>query len=223
MKSRIATLALLSAVSLSHAGDIPEPVQNPVSIGDSWTFKRSGKGETTIESRIVFKIAQQGPNNKFVVQALPGEVSGLVRTTWRNAGTVDMDACIIDFFGGGSLGITNSCNTTFVAGMDWNTEETDKGIRTIQRHKVIGSEEVTVGAGKFSATRIESDWEVAKLLNPGKTPARYAPPLRHRFTYWYAPETKTMVKTEREFRNAAGAVEMRSTDELQGFRVQKPR
>ena len=223
MKSSIVTLALLSALSISHAGDIPEPVQNPVSIGDSWTFKRSGKGETTIQSRIIFKIAQQGANNKFTVQALSGEVSGRVPTTWRNAGAVDTDACIIDFFGGGTLGITNSCHTTFVPGMDWNTEENDKGTRTIQRHLVIGPEEVTVGAGRFSATRIESHWEVAKLLNPGKTPAKYGPPLRHHFTYWYAPETKTMVKTEREFRNAAGAVEMRSTDELQGFRVQKPR
>ena len=223
MKSCIATLALLSAISISHASDIPEPVQNPVSIGDSWTFKRSGKGETTIQSRIIFKIAQQGPNNKYMVQALSGEVSGRVPTKWRNAGSVDMDACIIDFFGGGSLGITNSCKTTFVPGMDWNTEETDKATRTIQRHQVIGPEEVTVGAGRFTATRIESHWEVAKQSNPGKTPAKYAAPLRHHFTYWYAPETKTMVKTEREFRNAAGAVEMRSTDELQGFRVQKPR
>ena len=107
--------------------------------------------------------------------------------------------------------------------MDWNTEETDKGVRTVQRHLVIGPEEVTVGAGTFRAIKIESRWEVAKIDNPGKSPARYAAPQRYQFTYWYAPAAKTMVKTEREFRDAAGAVEMRSTDELEAFRVQRKR
>jgi hypothetical protein len=223
MKTCSTFAALLLAASLSHAAEFPETVQKPVSIGDSWTFKRTGKGEHVNQSRILFKIAQQGPANKYVVQSLPGEVSGRGPTAWRNAGTVDMDTCMIDFFGGGSLGITDSCNTTFVPGMDWNTEEIDKDIRTIQRHQVIGPEEVTVAAGTFMAIKIESHWEVAKITNPGKTPAKYGPPLRHHFLYWYVQDAKTMVKTEREFRNIAGAIDMRSTDELEAFRVQKTR
>ncbi len=223
MKTSITAIALLLATTLSQAADIPEAAQQPVSIGDSWTFKRVATGEITVQSRIIFKIAQQAANNQYVFQSLPGEVSGRGTTVWRNAGRVDMDACMIDFFGGGTLGITNSCGTTLVPGMDWNTEETDKGTRTTQRYQVIGPEEVTVGAGTFNAIKIESHWEVAKLLNPGKAAPKYAAPLRYRFVYWYAPITKTMVKTEREFRNSAGVIDTRSTDELQGYRLQKPR
>jgi hypothetical protein len=223
MRTATTLFALLFGTTLAHAGDIPEPPLNPVSIGDSWTFKRVAKGEVTVQSRIIFKIAQQGPDNQYVYQSLPGEVSGRGPTAWRNAGRVDMDACMIDFFGGGTLGITHSCSTSFEPGMDWNTEQTDKGTRTTQRYQVVGPEEVTVGAGTFQAIKIESHWEVAKALNAGKPPLKYGAPLRYHFVYWYVPETKTMVKTEREFRNLAGAVDTRSTDELEAFRVHKPR
>ncbi len=223
MNNMIPAIALLLASTLSHAGEIPEPAQEPVSIGDSWTFKRTGKGETTHLSRIIFKIARQSADSQYQVQSLAGEVSGKVPTTWRDAGKIDMDSCMIDFFGGGTLGITHSCSTSFAPGMDWNTEQTDKGVRTLQRYQVIGLEEVTVGAGTFRATRIESQWEVSNVLNPGRKPLKYGAPQRYQFTYWYAPETKTMVKTEREFRNSAGVLEMRSSDELEAFRVQKKR
>jgi hypothetical protein len=223
MKTSIAAIALLLVAGISCAAEYPDPVQEPVSIGDSWTFKRTAKGQSTTTSRVIFKIAQQGPNNQYVVQTLPAEVSGRGPTAWRNAGTVDMDACMIDFFGGGTLGITHSCNTTFTPGMDWNTESTEKGVRTTQRFEVIGPEEVTVGAGSFMATRIESHWEVASVLNSGKAPLKYASPQRYHFTYWYVPETKTMVKTEREFTSANGVTDIRSTDELDAFRVKKTR
>ena len=223
MKTVTTAIALLLASALCHAADFPEPQQNPVSIGDSWTFKRVAKGEITVQSRAIFRIAQQGADNEYVVKSLPGEISGKGPTVWHDAGRVDMDACMIDFFGGGMLGITHSCSTSFVPGMDWNTEVSDKASRTTQRYQVIGPEEVTVGAGSFQAIKIEAHWEVAKVLNPGKTPLKYGAPLRYHFFYWYAPETKTMVKSEREFRNSAGAVDTRSTEELQAFRVQKPR
>jgi hypothetical protein len=223
MKIILSAIALVLTTVLCQAAEFPEPAQEPLNIGDSWTFKRVAKGENVNQSRIIFKIAQQGADNQYIYQSLSGEVSGKTPTTWRNAGKIDMDSCMIDFFGGGQLGLTHSCSTPLVPGMDWNTEETDKGVRTIQRYQVIGQEEVTVGAGTFRATRIESQWEVAKVLNPGKLPLKYAPPLRYQFTYWYVPETKTMAKTEREFRNSAGAVDMRSTDELEAFRVMKKR
>lgn len=219
----VTAIALFLTASLGHAADIPETVPLPVTIGDSWTFKRTTVGQVTLLSRIIFKIAQQGPSNQYIYQSLPGEVSGRGPTAWREAGRVDMDACMIDFFGGGSLGITHSCTTAFTPGMDWNTEETAKGSKTSQRYEVVGRENVTVGAGEFNAIKIESHWEVAKALNPGRTPLKYGPPQRYHFVYWYAPETKTMVKTEREFRTSTGALESRVTDELQAFRVQKPR
>ena len=223
MKTGLAAAALLLAMATSAAAEFPDPALTPVGIGDSWTFKRTATGQSSNVSRIIFKIAQQGPSNQYIIQSLPAEVSGRGPTAWRNAGTIDMDACMIDFFGGATLGITNSCNTAFTPGMDWNTEETSQGARTAQRYQIIGPEAVTVGAGNFQAIRIESQWEVAKVLNAGKSPLKYAAPQRYLFTYWYAPETRTMVKTEREFRNAAGTVEVRSTDELEAFRAMKKR
>ena len=223
MKTVSTAIALLLASAVCRAADIPDPPQNPVALGDSWTFKRLAKGAVTVQSRTIFRIAQQGPDNQYLVKSLPGEVTVKGPTAWRDAVRVDMDACMIDFFGGGMLGITHSCGTTFVPGMDWNTEVTDKGTRTTQRYQVIGPEDVTVSAGTFQAIKIEANWEVAKVLNPGKAPLKYGTPQRYHFFYWYAPETKTMVKTEREFRNSAGVVDARSTEELQAFRLQKRR
>lgn len=223
MKTTLTAIALLVVMGRSAGAEFPDPPQQSVGIGDSWTFKRTAKGQSLNVSPIIFKMAQQGPNNQYIVQSLPGEVSGRGPTAWRNAGTIDMDACMIDFFGGATLGITNSCNTVFSPGMDWHTEETKQDVRTVQRYQVIGPEEVTVEAGTFRAIRIASQWEVAKVVNPGKSPHKFAAPQRYQFTYWYAPETKTMVKTEREFRNAAGTVEVRSTEELQAFRLMKKR
>ena len=221
MKTSIAAIALLLITSLSQASDCPELKQNPVSIGDSWTFKRVFQGGHTSDARILFKITGQAGDNKYKVQTLTGVVNGLLPTAWRNAGTADMDSCMNDFFGGGSLGILDSCNTTFTAGMDWTTEESDKGVKTTQRYQVIGQEEVTVGGGSFMATKIEGEWDVAKGAGSGKSSAKSGAP-RHHVIYWYAPGAKTMVKTEREVRNAAGVVTLRTTDELESFRVQRP-
>lgn len=223
MKTSFAAIALCFSTAITQAGDIPEPVQQPVSIGDTWTFKRTAKGQSTVVTRKIFKISQQGPGNQYIYQSLEGEINGIVPTRWRDAGKIDADACMADFFGGASLGITNTCKTAFVPGMDWTTEEIVKGTRTSQRNKVLGTEEVTVGAGSFHAIKIESQWEIAKVLNPGRTPLKFGAPERYHFVYWYAPETKTMVKTEREYRTSSGAVTSRATDELEAFRVQKPR
>lgn len=223
MKTAFTAIALLLVTLVSQAEDIPETPQHPVSIGDSWTFKRVSKGQITVQSRTIFKIAEQGADDQYIIKSLSGEVSGNGPTVWRQAGRVDTDTCMIDFFGGSTLGITHSCSTAFVPGMDWNTEAINKETRTTQRYQVIGEDEVTVGAGTFQALKIESHWEVAKAVNTGKASPKYGPPLRYHFVYWYAPETKTMVKAEREFRNPAGAVETRSTDELEAFRVQNPR
>lgn len=223
MKTSIVAIALGLTTALTQAADIPEPVQQPVSIGDSWTFKRTAKGQSIVVSRTIFKIAEQAPNNKYIYQSMRAEIDGIRPANWRNAGKIDMDSCMTDFFGGGSLGITNTCKTTFVPGMDWTTEETVNGVKTSQRNKVIGPEEVTVGAGSFQAVKIESHWDVTRVLNPGRTPAKYGATERYYFVYWYAPEAKTMVKTEREYRTGSGAVTSRATDELDAFRLQKPR
>jgi hypothetical protein len=221
MKTSIFASALLLATTLSHAAPLDAP--QAVSIGDSWTFQRVATGAATVQTRTIFKITGQGPDNQYVFKSLGGSVNGIVPTLWREGGSVDMNTCMIDFFGGGTLGIINSCGTSFQPGMDWNTEQVENNVRTTQRYEVGETEEISVPAGNFKAIKIEAHWEVAKVLNPGKTPVKTGPAQRYHFRYWYAPETKTMVKSIREFRNAGGTVTSRTTDELQTFRLIRPR
>lgn len=223
MKTTIGAIALLLSTSLAHAGATSDLANQPVSVGDSWTFLRVATGAATVQNRTIFKITGSAPDNQLVYKSLPGAVNGIGPALWRKGGTVDASACMIDFFGGGTLGILNSCNTTFRPGMDWQTEDVENGVRTTQRYEVIGTEEVSVPAGSFKAIKIEAHWEVAKVLHPGKTPVQTGTPQRYHFKYWYAPETKTMVKTVREFYNLGGALASRTTDELQTFRLSRPR
>jgi hypothetical protein len=213
-------IVIALAAAVAQAADTPPPVNRPVAIGDTWTFKRTVKAPTTTnQTRIIFKIAHQGAKDKYVYQSLPGQVGTRERLAWRNAGEVDMGACLVDFLGGASLGLANTCSTDLVPGMDWTTEVVEDGVRTSQRHEVIGPEDVAVGAGTFSAIKISSRWEVAGAASQSKGSAKYGAPRRYHFVYWYVPEIKSMAKVEREFRGANGNVESNVTDELQAFRV----
>lgn len=118
---------------------------------------------------------------------------------------------MVDFFGTGSLGITNSCATTFSPGMDWTTENVVKGKRVLQRYEVVDTELITVAAGSFQAVKIEAYWHGADAKGAAPKPT-------HHMTYWYAPEARAMVKVQREFLNTRGKVESHATEELERFR-----
>lgn len=214
MKHAMLTLALVMGSALARAddADVTAPRPDPVVAGQTWTYKQVVKTPAgTTESRTIFRVAPAG-GEKLLVESMPAQLNGRP-TVWRKRHPIDNDSCMVDFFGTGSLGITNSCATTFTPGMDWTTESMVKGVRVQQRYQVLDNELITVSAGAFQAVKIEAFWEArnARKTGVGKP--------THHITYWYAPETRTMVKVHREYLNAAGAVESESTEELERYRA----
>lgn len=200
------TLALASAFACADDTPAPAPGPEPVAAGQTWTYKRIVKTPAgTTESRTIFRVAQQGAG--LIVESMPAALTGRP-TIWHKGPAIDNDSCMVDFFGAGSLGITSSCTTTFSPGMDWTTEHVIKGTRLMQRYEVVDTDLTTVAAGSFHAAKIVGEWQNAASRK-----------LTHRVTYWYAPETRAMIKVHREFLNSKGAVESESTEELERFRA----
>jgi hypothetical protein len=214
----LATLTCLTA-TLAHAADVEFPPPPPVSVGDSWTYKKTVKNANNPGKSVVnYKITSKTADNKLVYQMMLADVSVRTPMKWRDAGQVDADACLIDFGAGGTLGLQKTCEVKFVQGMDWDTEETVDGTRSKRRYEVVGTENISVPAGKFDTTKIQANWQVTKSgAAKGKQNA-YGPTERFRFIYWYSPETKGMVKVVREFYSDAGAVEATVTEELDSYR-----
>lgn len=205
-------LALVLGSALTHAEDMDSrsPQPDPVVAGQTWTFKQVLKTPAGVtESRTIFRVAPAA-GDRLQVESMPAQLNGRP-TVWRKRQPIDNDSCMVDFFGTGSLGITDSCATTFTPGMDWTTENVIKGVRVMQRYQVLDTEMMTVAAGAFQTVKIEAFWEA------GKGKARAGKPTHH-VTYWYAPETRAMVKVHREYLNASGAVESESTEELERYR-----
>lgn len=225
MKTTALFLALCAASSATLAQGVPTPVHQKISIGDTWSYKRTVTMPSDApQTRVIFKIEGRAPGEQLQVRSLAAEFNGKRPMVWIKAGLIGADTCLVDFYGGGTLGLDNTCATFLTEGMDWDSEVTEKGVRTRRHHEVIGTEEIKVGAGSFNAIKISAKWEVAKLSTetrgksgkPGHEAAE-----RYNFVYWYAPETRSMVKVEREFRNAAGAIESRVVEELISYHATK--
>lgn len=215
----LATLACLSS-TLAGAADIPAMYIEPISVGDSWSYKKTVTiGSSNTKSMINFKISSQTADNKLVYQSLLAEVKVAVLPQWRKIGEIDAGGCLLDVGGGGALGLENTCHIDFEPGMDWDTEETDKsGQLSKRKYKVVGTETIHVPAGTFETTKIEAVWQGTKVSNPKASAGENLAAERYQFTYWYSPETKAMVKVVRKFHNGFGAVESTVTEELDSFR-----
>ena len=213
----LATLACLTS-TLAGAADIPAMYIEPLAVGDSWTYKKTVTiGSTNTKSMVNYKISGQN-GDKLVYQSLLAEVRAGVQSQWRKIGEVDAGACLIDAAGGGTLGLQDTCKLNFEAGMDWDTEETDKGQVSKRKYKVVGTETIHVPAGTFETTKIDAVWQGTKVSNPKASAAENLSAERYHFTYWYSPETRAMVKVVRQFHNGFGAVESTVTEELDSFR-----
>lgn len=213
----LATLACLTS-TLAGAADIPAMYIEPIAVGDSWTYKKTVTvGSTNTKSMVNYKISGQN-GDKLVYQSLLAEVRAGVASQWRKIGEIDAGACLIDVAGGGTLGLQDSCKINFETGMDWDTEETDKGQLSKRKYAVVGTETIHVPAGTFETTKIDAVWQGTKVSNPKISAAENVTAERYHFTYWYSPETKAMVKVVRKFHNGFGAVESTVTEELDSFR-----
>jgi hypothetical protein len=132
----LATLACLTS-TLAAAADIPAMYIEPISVGDSWSYKKTvTTGSSNSKSMINFKISNQTADNKLVYQSLLAEVKVAVLPQWRKMGEIDAGGCLIDVAGGGALGLQDTCHISFEPGMDWDTEEMEKGQLSKRKYKV---------------------------------------------------------------------------------------
>jgi hypothetical protein len=154
MKHGMMAWILATGSALAYADEAaPAARLEPVAAGQTWTYKRVLKtpGGTT-ESRTIFRAAQ-GAGGNLVVESMPAALTGRP-TLWHRGPSIGNDSCMVDFYGTGSLGIVNSCSTTFSPGMDWTTEDLINGKRVLQRYEVVDTEYITVAAGSFNASRL---------------------------------------------------------------------
>ena len=214
----LATLACLTS-TLAGAADIPPLYIEPLAVGDSWTYKKTITiGSNNTKSLINYKIASKTDNNKLVYQSLLAEVKVRGGPEWRKIGEVEAGGCLIDVAGGGSLGLENTCTIEFVPGMDWDTEVVEKDQKSKRKYVVVGTETISVPAGTYETTKIDAVWQSTKVNNAKLSAGENLAAERYKFTYWYSPETKAMVKVVRKFHNGFGAVESTVTEELDAYR-----
>ena len=215
----LATLLCLFA-PFAHASDATFPAPEPIQQGDSWTYRKTVKGVNPSRVMVNYKVTSKS-GDKLRYQMLVSDPLARTAAKWVEGGEIDADACLVDFGAGGTLGLQKTCTMDVPQGMDWDTEQTVRGVLTNQRYQVVDTESVTVPAGTFDTTKINATWQMVKPTGeaaPKGKAGQYGLTERYRFIYWYSPATKAMVKVVREFYNDIGKVESTVTEELDTVR-----
>lgn len=198
------TFAIVAASLIATAASAQTAPRAAPASNDEWTYRQQHQqlNEEPKEMHPSFSIAFD-PKPKKLVLASANKASGQ-ETIWNVKGTLDKNVCILDIVANEALGIANSCSIKLTPGMTWSAN--DK-----RQFKVIGQESVQTPAGKFEATRIESDKQLAA---PGDT-------RRYRTVYWYSAEVKGMVRVEREIFGPTGARVSNTVEELEAVKLAK--
>jgi hypothetical protein len=178
-------------------------------VGESWTYRTSGKWPTSPKRSIV--IAVQSVANGVVTDGLRAEgiAADMRRSTgaqpmfmaWNEIGT-EFSPYLAAYSDMNSLGALRGFATPDVGAYwtQWHSEG-----------KVIGQETVTVPAGSFQAHKVEV-WSNRRATG-GPTQAGIEP-VRIQYLIWYAPSAKRYVKMQRRVISASGAENERDVFEL---------
>ena len=178
-------------------------------VGESWTYRTSGKWPTSPTRNIV--IAVQSVANGVVTDGLRAEgVAADVRRStgakpmfmsWNEIGT-EFSPYLAAYNDMSSLGTLRGFATPDVGAYwtQWHSEG-----------KVVGQETVTVPAGSFQAHKVEV-WSNRRATG-GPTQAGIEP-VRIQYLIWYAPSAKRYVKMQRRVISASGAESERDVFEL---------
>lgn len=165
--------------------------------GECWQFRYTEKDFIGSSSRILpagdYEICYSIKNNKMTSYALPnrelaaplGDTSILMRMLNRQQQTLQL------------------LKFPLAAGQKWETEYnspvrgTTKPVKRRAETSVIGIEEVTATAGTFKAFKIE---RVVYIIGRPKP--------TDKFTYFYSPEARSIVKLRLDFLNEPGTREI---------------
>lgn len=210
-----APAAPVATPSPEAARPAPEPVRPAEAstgaprVGESWTYRTSGKWPTSPKRSIVISV--QGVANGVVTDGLRAE--GLAHDTRRSTGSRPMFMSW--------PGIGNEFSPYLAAFIDMGRMETLRGFATpdiepnwgqwYSEAKRIGQETVTVPAGSFQAHKVEV-WS-SRHATGGPTQAAVEP-VRIHYLIWYAPDAKRYVKMQRRILSASGIESERDVFEL---------
>ncbi len=178
-------------------------------VGESWTYRTSGKWPTSPKRNIVISV--QSVANGVVTDGLSAE--GLASDSRRSNGARPMFMSW--------PGIGNEFSPYLAAFVDMDRMETMRGFATpdmepnwsqwYSEAKLIGQETVNVPAGSFQAHKVEV-WS-SRHATGGTTQAGIEP-VRVHYLIWYAPGAKRYVKMQRRILSASGTESERDVFEL---------
>lgn len=185
-------------------------------VGESWTYRTSGKWPTSPKRNIV--IAVQAVANGVVTDGLRADGgSGLAGDVRRAAGAkpgflswdqigAEFSPYLAAYNNMGNLGTLRGFTTPDVP-PNWS--------QWYSELKVLGQETVSVPAGSFQAHKIEV-WS-SRHATGGPTQAGIEP-VRIQYLIWYTPQTKRYVKMQRRVISASGAENEKDVFELVAHR-----
>ncbi|MDP3835541.1 MAG: hypothetical protein Q8Q82_16400, partial [Hydrogenophaga sp.] len=185
-------------------------------VGESWTYRTSGKWPTSPKRNIV--IAVQAVANGVVTDGLRADGgSGLAGDVRRAAGAkpgflswdqigAEFSPYLAAYTDMGSLGTLRGFTTPDVP-PNWS--------QWYSELKVLGQETVSVPAGSFQAHKVEV-WSNRRATG-GPTQAGIEP-VRIQYLIWYTPQTKRYVKMQRRVISASGAENEKDVFELVAHR-----
>ena len=203
-----ATLLLSGMAGAGAAQDFPQ-----LQVGDTWQFKQTlnvpSKPET-VSVTPVFALDYKNKLGDLVLAIKPFSING-VNYAGRLIGPVSASTCLYDVIA--NSGALKNCDVALQNGNSWSTDDSNTVERVQETVKIGAIEDVDVPAGKFAATKIVVEKTVTEFAFKGVPEPSGGYVKRYVTTYWYSPDTKTMVKVIREKFNANGSTST-TTDEL---------
>lgn len=238
----VGALLACAASSASYAQTVDVPV---ITEGDKWLYEVTideNKGGALVAStrRYEPRVARVG-SHSFIMANKPADSNMPPREANLN---LDWSTSLV--IDGEDTVVTRPYAFPLKPGKSWETDTTQphpapgiKSLRNKMRYTVLGWEKITVPAGTFNAMKIEMEGNWFKAFDPqgasasstvrtvangqaivmnsqgARTPDAIGGRM-YKLT-WYAPEIKRDVKMISEDYDPTGAVQHRTTEELESF------
>ena len=250
------TACTLSLTLTTHAAEAVKTSLAKLESNDAWTFRQIEEypHKKSKQSVTQFNVLFISYGGGAPIEAITGDITHIIRDNdpliaHRAILQPPRMACLLDTFafGSGQLKRAGPCPYPLEAGLAWDDDISGKDdVKPWAIHYVVdGTEEVTVPAGTFTATKISSvmtRFQSRLPSQPQSAPAVVAKPdipnasdntsdtagenkatmqsyVFNKCTSWYAPKAKLSVKSTCEFFDDNGAFLSMMRNELFVYEV----
>lgn len=186
----------------------------PYQSGDSWTYMIYSNGKLAAH-----KVYSVGPISKdgtllFMRRDVVPETPP---PTPRVHGFSSTTTCLYDFVLEQAMDLAESCSIALEKGKQWRVLTEVDANTASKQYTVVGLEEITVPAGKFTAVRIDAKREQrpkVAVAGHGQPAGKY---LDSNESYWFVPSVKAFVKFVLVGRDESGKVLFETVYEMTEF------